>query len=142
MLFKNLDKVFCSSLPLVSEFRRRRASLSVASMRLGVRRWEYPPARSLLQRRSSSWSCCTAKGRAGRKNQRSRVKQTQPETVGCRPRVSPASTCHFYRVEKRTLAAQAGGAAAAAAAATGSALLEPVAETHQGGLLSWHELTY
>lgn len=45
-----------------------RAFLSVASMQLGVRRWEYPPARSLLQCRSSSWSCCTAKGRAERAN--------------------------------------------------------------------------
>lgn len=53
----------------------------------------------------------------------------------------PSLTCHFYRVEKRTLAAQAAGAAAAAAA-TCSALLQPVDETHQRARLSWHELTY
>lgn len=40
---------------------------SAASLRLGLRRWEYPLLRSLLQCGSSSWSCCTASTRRERR---------------------------------------------------------------------------
>lgn len=138
--FSNWDKVLCSS----------------------AVRFKVQDARSSLLRRCSS-ACvggstplrgpfCSADPVVGvvvqRKGEQKEPRQLSEANTDRDIRLSseaiPSLTCHFYRVEKRTLAAQAaaGAAAAAAAAATCSALLQPVDETHQRGRLSWHELTY
>lgn len=56
--------------------------LVAASLQLGVRRWEYPSTRSLLQCGSSSWSCCTARGRAEERERSSSWVSKQTETLG------------------------------------------------------------
>ena len=71
--------------------------LSAASLRLGLRRWEYPLHRSLLQCGSSSWSCCTASTRRERSvSAAAEWANRGQETLGYLPRLSHIDLSLFF----------------------------------------------
>lgn len=137
LLFKNSDKVFCSS-SLQSWGGDARPS-PFASMLLGVRRWEYPLRGPFCSADPVVGVVVQRKGeQAERTNAAEGSKHRQRDSRLSSEGLPPHRPVTFTTSEKRTFTAQGAGTAAA----TGSAPLEPVAETPQGGLLSWHELTY